>query len=135
MHKKTMFFYVNVGCYQYSGSLNANVKDHLLSLMKEDYSMGTDNPVYHWDREMGQNDTELGGGIIRRRRIQPTAVHLLPRLCKSVDPRELHINTERPNTKLKPTPSVLKNWETEVRFSSGGGFGLGFQWNRTFSLL
>ena len=50
--------------------------------------MGTDNPVYHWDPEMGQNDTEPGGGIIRRRRIQPTAVQLLPRLCKSVDPQK-----------------------------------------------
>ena len=37
--------------------------------------------------------------------------------------RELHIVTERPNTEPKPTPSVLKNWETEVWFSSGVGFG------------
>ena len=37
--------------------------------------------------------------------------------------RELHIVTERPNTEPKLTPSVLKNWETEVQFSSGVGFG------------
>ena len=39
--------------------------------------------------------------------------------------REIHIVTVRPNTEPKPTPSVLKNWETEVRFSSGFGLGLG----------
>ena len=38
--------------------------------------------------------------------------------------RELHIITER--TKTERIPSVLKTGQTEVRFSSGVGFGLGF---------
>ena len=38
--------------------------------------------------------------------------------------RELHIITERPKTER--IPSVLKIGQTEVRFSSGVGFGLGF---------
>ena len=58
------------------------------NIINEDCLMGTDIPVYHWDPQMGQNDTETGGGIIRRSRIQPTAVQLLPRLCKSVDPQK-----------------------------------------------
>ena len=48
---------------------------------------------------------------------------------------QLENSVSLPNTEPKPTPSVLKNRETEVQFSSGVGFGLGFRWNHTFSLL